>query len=294
MKNIVVILLVICSLFACVPEDKEIKVDGFSEKLVVNSQVIPNSIMLVSLTRSFSILSDGYSDTANASITNDLMEKLLVSDAIVTVSYGNTIDTLFMLAPGMYTSVSTPQYSEMPYTINAIDKDHNLEITATETMQEKVAFEEASFKYENKALKFKYKFTDPSSNNYYMINVYHKNSKVIDPDNVDIYTFLSSGDELAANVIFPDINFNGKTFEGSVDLSYYEPQYAQDTMVVSLSNISEGYYRYLSLRQKVSTNILGLIFGEPINYPTNVQGGLGYFSTHFPDTRVLVLPLKPL
>ena len=77
------------------------------------------------------------------------------------------------------------------------------------------------------------------------------------------------------------INFNGKTFEGSVDLSYYEPQYAQDTMVVSLSNISEGYYRYLSLRQKVSTNILGLIFGEPINYPTNVQGGLGYFSTHF-------------
>jgi hypothetical protein len=250
--------------------------------------------MLVSLTRSFSILSDGYTDTAEASITNDLMEKLLVSDAIVTVSYSNKTDTLFMVAPGMYASVTTPQYSGIPYTLHAIDKDHNLEITATENMLGKVNFDEASFVYEDKALKFKYKFTDPSANNYYMLNVYHKNSEAVDPNNVDVSTFLSSGNKYANSIIFSDLNFNGKTTYGTLDMSEYIPQYAQDTMIVSLSNISEGYYRYLSLRKKAGNNILTQVMGEPINYPTNVQGGLGYFSTNFPDTKVLVLPLKPL
>ncbi|MFZ9847906.1 MAG: DUF4249 domain-containing protein [Flavobacteriales bacterium] len=293
MKNIFLILISLLSLFACQPKEKEIKVDAFSEKLVINSTVIPNSIMLVSLTRSFSILSDGYTNSSEATINNDLMQKLLVSDAVVTVSYSNKTDTLFMVAPGMYASITTAQYSDVPYTLHAVDKEHNLEITATENMLSKVELDDASFVYEDKVLKFKYKFTDPSANNYYMINVYHKSSAAVDPNNVDISTFLSSGNQYANSTIFSDINFNGKTTFGTLDMSEYIPQYAQDTMIVSLSNISEGYYRYLSLRQKAGNNILTQIMSEPINYPTNVQGGLGYFSTHFPDAEVLILPLKP-
>jgi len=29
------------------------------------------------------------------------------------------------------------------------------------------------------------------------------------------------------------------------------------------------------------------LLGEPVNYPSNVAGGLGWFTLHFPDVRVI-------
>jgi hypothetical protein len=296
MKNILIIVLASSLFFACVPKDKEIKINKFSENLVVNSQVIPNSIMLVSLTRSFSILSDGYitsNSESKDSINNDLMNKLLVSDAIVTVSYGSTIDTLFMVSPGLYASISTPQLYDLEYTIHAIDKTNKLEITATEKMLSQVKFNTTNFVYENGNLKFNYQFSDPAEINYYMVNIYRKNeNKASGANNKDPNTFLSNGNTVVASAIFTDINFNGETQDRVLTIPNYEPVDAQDTMVVTLSNISEGFYNYLSLRNKVNKNILSQVFNEPINYPTNVQKGLGYFSTHFPDSKVMILPIK--
>lgn len=281
-------------MFSCLPKEKEVKIDKFSEKLVVNSRVIPNSIMLVSVTRSFSILSDGYTpgEGSEGTINNDLMSKVLVSDAIVTVTYNNQVDTLYMIAAGMYASLTTIQIADQNYTLNVIDKAHNLSITATEKMLSQVKFISADFVYENSALKFKYKFDDPSELNYYAVNIVRQNSAAANNATPDITTFLSNGDNVVGTYVFNDLNFNGKTADAVIDLSDYVPVNTQDTMIVSLSNISEGYYKYLSLRRKVNNNIMSQIFNEPINYPTNVQKGLGYFSTHNPDAKVLILPIK--
>jgi hypothetical protein len=45
-------------LFGCVPKPIDIDVKAADPKLVLASQVIPNQIMIVSLTRSFSALKD--------------------------------------------------------------------------------------------------------------------------------------------------------------------------------------------------------------------------------------------
>ena len=296
MKNTALIILLGVLFFSCLPKEKEVKINKFSEKLVVNSQVIPNNIMLVSLTRSFSILSDGYtpsSDEGGNTMTNDLMNKVLVEDAIVTVSYSNNIDTLYMLAPGMYASLTTPQYKDVEYTIHAIDKSHNLEITATEKMLSQVEFNSAEFVYEEGILNFKFSFDDPSEINYYMLNIFRKNGNGnTDPNKVDINTFLSNGNAYIGGDVFTDLNFNGTTTAAKIKLSNYVPAATQDTMIVTISNISIGYFNYLSVRNKVNNNIMSQVFNEPINYPTNVQNGLGFFSTHFPDTKVLILPVK--
>lgn len=296
MKNTALIILLGVLFFSCLPKEKEVKINKFSEKLVVNSQVIPNSVMLVSLTRSFSILSDGYTpanEDGGNTVSNDLMKKVLVEDAIVTVSYDNNIDTLFMLAPGMYASVSTPQYKDVEYTIHAIDKSHNLEITATEKMQAQVKFNTADFAYENGNLNFKFSFDDPAEINYYMLNIFRKNGNgTIDPNNADINTFLSNGNAYVGGDVFTDLNFNGTTTSAKIQLNDYAPVATQDTMIVTLSSISEGYFNYLSVRRKVNNNIMSQVFNEPITYPTNVQNGLGFFSTHFPDSKVLILPEK--
>ena len=61
-----------------------------------------------------------------------------------------------------------------------------------------------------------------------------------------------------------------------------------DTIAVTLSNISEGYYKFLSTYLK-SGNIINQITGEPIDYPTNVNNGYGYFSAHYPDVKIFDL-----
>ena len=55
-----------------------------------------------------------------------------------------------------------------------------------------------------------------------------------------------------------------------------------DSLVMTLSNINEDYFNFLSLRKR-SQNLFTEIVNEPINYPTNVENGLGFFNTHFPD-----------
>jgi len=294
MRKIFFALAISTLFFSCLPKEKEVKIDKFSEKLVVNSRVIPNSVMLVSLTRSFSILSDGYShnEGENGAINNDLMSKILVSDAVVTVSYHNQVDTLYMLAPGMYASITTPQITNEEYTLNVIDKEHGLQVKAVEKMPSQIKFTYTNFVYENGVLKFKYKFNDPSEINYYAVNIVRQNSSNMNPANADITTFLSNGANVIGTFPISDLNFNGTAVDAEISLSEYTPVSQQDTVVVSLSNISEGYYNYLNLRKKVNNNLMSLIFNEPINYPTNVEKGLGYFSTHFPDSKVLILPLK--
>ena len=55
-----------------------------------------------------------------------------------------------------------------------------------------------------------------------------------------------------------------------------------------MSNISPEYYKYLSIRNDNRYNLAGFA-SEPLNYPTNVQGGYGYFNLHVPDVRIFVM-----
>ena len=59
---------------------------------------------------------------------------------------------------------------------------------------------------------------------------------------------------------------------------------ATDSVAIALSNISESYYEFLKKREK-GGNVFTELTNEPINYPSNVKGGFGFFNTHFPDVE---------
>jgi Domain of unknown function (DUF4249) len=61
-----------------------------------------------------------------------------------------------------------------------------------------------------------------------------------------------------------------------------------DTVAVFLSNISEEYYAFLKARNDRRYN-LSAFASEPLNFNSNVKGGLGYFNLHVPDARIFVL-----
>lgn len=63
-----------------------------------------------------------------------------------------------------------------------------------------------------------------------------------------------------------------------------------EIMTVSLTRtlgalqFSESYYQFLQVREN-SGNFLTEITKEPLSLPSNVEGGLGFFNTHFPDLQ---------
>jgi hypothetical protein len=64
----------------------------------------------------------------------------------------------------------------------------------------------------------------------------------------------------------------------------YEPG---DTIAVSLSNISQDYYDFMEKRIDNRFSFIEYL-SEPVNYPSNVVGGKGYFNLYVPDIRIFV------
>lgn len=271
-------------LHSCIPKPIDIELKPPQPKLVISSQIIPNSIMLVSVTRSFSALSTG----ANSdNIDQNFLDSLLVRNAIVTVSYASTTDTLYMLSPGIYASINVLQQVGGIYTLHVKDVEGNLEISAQTDLLPLVRFDTVkpavTRNPTDTIVSVDYTFTDdPNTENYYVVNYIVKlhDTTTVSLD-LNNYFSIGSNKVLTSFDLLSDKTFNGTVFSKKTDLF---DAHQTDTIAVTLSNISKGYFEFLTAFKRTGT-LVNLITGEPINYPTNVEGGYGYFNAHYPDVH---------
>jgi hypothetical protein len=91
----------------------------------------------------------------------------------------------------------------------------------------------------------------------------------------------------AFTLLIADDEFNGTSHSERFRVfpRDYQPG---DTIAVSLSNISEEYFDFMKLRIDNRYSFIELV-SEPVNYPSNVVGGKGYFNLYVPDVRFFVL-----
>ena len=91
----------------------------------------------------------------------------------------------------------------------------------------------------------------------------------------------------AFTILLPDDEFNGSPYgeRFTVFPRDYQPG---DTIAVSLSNISQAYYDFMKLRMDNRFSLVEFM-SEPVDYPSNVVGGRGYFNLYVPDVRIFIL-----
>jgi hypothetical protein len=275
-------------LFGCVPKPIDIDVKAADPKLVLASQVIPNQIMIVSLTRSFSAL-EGQGIQDDDSLNNDFLDKILVENAFVTITYFGTVDTLFMISPGVYASINTLQYSYGTYTIYAKDPQTGEEINATTQLIPQVQFDtiypQVIKNPGDTVIKVNYTFhDDPNAENYYVVNYIRKSNSNSPLDINQVFSQGSNG-IIKEFELLDDNSFTNSIYNVSKELEEATPH---DSIAVMLSHISKGYFEYLNAFKK-SGAIINQLTGEPINYPTNVNNGYGYFNAYYPTTRIFDL-----
>lgn len=256
---------------SCIPKPIDLDIPGAEEKLVIFTQVIPNDFMLVSVTRSFSALEE---------FDSNAYDNLLVSGANVEISHNGTVYDFAELGGGFYISNTQNQVANGEYDLKVTAGTD--QITSTTTMLPQVQFDDVipmTFDNPNDTVvQLQMTFTDDAStDNYYLINVYKK----FQNSGFDVVNYFENGNNnLVSSILVTDNEFNS-----NFDRTYEFPEiHHNDSIAVTLSNISEEYYGYLN--QKLSN---GSIFTElnlePFSYPTNIEGGYGFFNAHYPDIR---------
>ena len=282
MKVLFKILCVAIILWSCRPEPLDVKLDEYEPQVVVSSQVIPNYLMVVGLTRSFTILS---SAGFNGGGGNATFENLLIDSALVTISSLNGTDTLFKLSPGLFVSLKELAMPGGAYNLKVVDYGLGKTITANSTMLQNVPLDTVIptlnlEEEEDTSINLMISFIDPKEiENFYVLSVYSRNSNTAV---LDINMFFENGsNKLEYQELIKDRISDSDTIKRAFTLKNVK---TSDSLMVSLSNISEGYYSFLKSRER-SGSLLSEITNEPINYPTNINGGYGYFNTHNPSFR---------
>lgn len=273
---------------ACVlnPKPLDVEIPEPPQRLVVSSFAIPPQELAVTLTRTFSaLLGEDSVDLQDPNVSN----LVFVDSALVTLTYAGRTDTLYKLAPSLYGSLAVEQRYREPYFLKVKDYATGLEANAETMLLPPVALDTVFpvltiLKGLDDTLHtFQYEFRDePGFENYY----------------VATYTnFRTLADQLnnPGKSLF---NFNAQQFNvfsdktsGDGQRITFKPDFAGqqgDTLAVALSNIPKGYYEFLAAYKR-SGNLFSQLIGEPINLPSNVIGGFGYFAMIRPKVKFVIL-----
>jgi hypothetical protein len=266
---------------SCIPKELDIQVKSAPVRLAVSSSIIPNRVMIVSLTRTFSGLENRQNEDT---LAPHFMDKILVKNAIVTVKYSNKTDTLHKISDGVYASFNTLLTNYNYYELYAKDLETGLEITSSTHMLPYYQFDTIGVykKITNvdTSCFVSYELSDNlNTENYYVVNYIRKLNK---QNNVlDFNQIFTNGSNSFENDfdLLNDASFTKGKFKIDKKLNTVRPE---DSVAVTVANISSSYYEFLSVLKR-SGSFINTITGEPLNYPSNVRNGHGYFNAYYPQ-----------
>lgn len=265
------------ALAGCLPDPLEVSgVPVAPTKIVVSSQLIPGQAVAVLLTRSIGALEANDNSDPTA-----LLNQIVIADATVNIKGNGNTYALTYLGSGVYGAVNVPLTPGLSYTLD-VNSPTTGTVTATTLVKPVVTFDEvnAEFYYVGRdtLADISYRMTDPVGKNWYMVTgqrVSQRNlqSRLLNPR--------------ITTKLFDDTGIEGSVKEESFKVLFDEVSEG-DTVLVTLSNISQEYYKFMKLREDTRFGLVDFL-GEPVNYPSNVEGGLGYFNLYAPDVRVFIM-----
>ena len=265
----------------CLPEPLPVNdLPELEPKIVVSSQMVPDQSVAILLTRSFGAL-----DASDSSDPEVLLNQIAINDALVRIEGEGFVDTLDLIDIGVYGSVAIPFVDEGWYTLY-VDSPSMGKVSATTQVKTAVRFNTLSAFVNDTGFdtlaRVDYSLQDIAGKNYYMINVQHISAEE-PPEPED---FLNPN--VFIKLVEDQEENDGQEISESFNAIFRRDFIPGDTVMIQLANIDRQYFDFLQLRRDTRFNFSDFL-GEPVNYPSNVAGGLGWFTLHFPDVRVLLV-----
>lgn len=264
---------------SCIPDPLPVgKIPQLQPRIVVSTQMIDNETVLVLLTKSIGAL-----DASNDSDFEELLNQIAINDAVVIIENELQRDTLVFIETGIYVGSQLELISGQSYRL-VVNSEEMGSVTAIAPVQQQITFQTLTAEiFDNgfdTLLDVSMTFNDLPGKNYFMFNAQRFSEEQEPQDflNPGVFTRLSEDDGIDDERVLGDdfLVFAQRDFVPG------------DTVAFFLSNISPDYFNFMKLRQDNRFNFSDFL-GEPVNYPSNVEGGLGWFTLHLPDVRILVV-----
>jgi len=311
LKNIIPIS-IFFFMFSC-SEPIDLKVDGIDKKIVLNSLINPDSTINIHLSKSISVLDidKNIELIKNAKVKifeNDILKEDVQFDTLgyysssvypqigkeykVTVDYSplQSVDAITIvnsLVP--ITSIDfKPSFDGIVQTWYDTDTGEAFDTTIyrlnnlqVETTFNDPADAENYYLLTFSALMPQYRYYPP---NYEAVFIGNKMSSIdYDSENLSWENYFSM-DNFSGFAISDELfNGNTKTIKASLYMGgeYYGDELPQrnDKVFINLNSISKEFYQYIISYSKYE-DIEGNPFAEPVNIMSNVNNGLGFFSSY--------------
>ncbi len=264
--------------YSCLPDPLEVEgVPKIKPEIVVSSQILTDQSLIVLLTKSFGAL-----DASDDSDPQELLNQIAINDALVTITGPVGIDTLNFIESGAYGGLTNTLEGGQRYVLKVTSPTMG-EVSATTLVKPQTRFDEIDATlffngFDDTLAQVTYGFQDLPGKNFYMLNVQRIRQENIEERLLNPRAFVR---------LITDEAFDGQLYSGNFRV--FPTDFSEgDTVAVYLSNISEEYYRFIKLRVDNRFSFVEFL-GEPINYPSNVDGGKGFFNLYLPDIRVFTL-----
>lgn len=263
---------------SCLPDPLPVKgLPVVEPQIVVSTQIIPEQYFAVLLTKTFGAL-----DASDASEPLELLQQIAVKDAEVTITGPDSTYRLINIGIGLYGGIFIPFVPRASYRLDVTSASLG-SVSATTTVQPPITFDDLDTElffngFDDTLLQVTHQFTDPVGKDWYVINVQDlRREEAIDRLlNPRSFTRL-----------IDDENFDGQRHRESFRVEYRD-YYGGDTTAIYLARVSEEYYNFMKLRLDNRYSFTEYL-SEPVNYPTNVVGGKGFFNLYVPDVRVVIV-----
>jgi hypothetical protein len=264
---------------ACIPDPLEIDtIPQLDSKIVVSSQMLPNFAVAVLLTKSVGAL-----DASDDSDPQALLDQILIDDAAVRIEGAGSSFQLLYLGNGVY-GIAGASASLVPgqaYTL-FVNSPSMGTVKATTTVKPLIRFQDVNASLyitgRDTLAQVDYTLADPAGKNWYMMSAQQVSRRNLQERLLNPWITTKLVDDVS--------------FEGSTRTDYFRMLFDEvdegDTLAVLLSNIDKDYYDFMTIREDTRFGLASYL-GEPINYPSNVEGGLGFFNLYVPDVRVFIL-----
>jgi hypothetical protein len=264
--------------YSCLPDPLEVEgVPTIKPQIVVSSQILTDQSLVVLLTKSFGAL-----DASDDSDPQALLNQIAINDALVTITGPQGTDTLNFIDTGVYGGLTNLLEGGKSYTLQVKSPTMG-EVKASTLVKPQVRFDQIETGlffngFDDTLAQVTHQFQDLPGKNYYMLNVQRFRQQNLEEQLLNPRAFIR---------LLTDEAFDGNMY--SETFRVFPTDFSEgDTVAVYLSNISEEYYRFIKLREDNRFSFVEFL-GEPINYPSNVEGGKGFFNLYLPDIRVFRL-----
>ncbi len=278
--------ILIVSILSCRPKPIDIDVPQGPPRLVISSASLDDHSAVVSAGYSISSLSS-LADSARGKNIASLPKDMLVDSGLVTITANGHTDTLQKISSGLFGSYSLHLQASVSYTLRVLDYRKNTEVVAVTYYYSKPVFDTIQpivvRTATDTSVKLKVSTKGINAGDHYFIS-YATTRNVRDITKPISYKNISS---LASFVPKQLILFTGEDVAvGTPDKSFTLNVHGNDTLLVHIGHIDEAYYNYLTAYKR-SGYLINQLTGEPINLPTNIVTGFGFFSLYTP-TRLLL------